>query len=242
MIFLAELPRLASDAALFADIDRRLRALETAPVADHMSVRNGRLVVLDGANNNSNAAVFGSDPTGSTAGIGIWIGTYDAGATPPAPRALMQVDSVNGWAKPGWPLIMLPSPFGGGFYAGNPTNTPVVFTNSGTMTELYRCDFDSVGANISYDIVVQNLATTMDWQLQIAENTGGTLQTIASVTGFAGGSAQVNGTVAIPTSCLAPASGTNPRGRFLTMRLSARVATGAGNVTAAPTTQWRNKG
>jgi hypothetical protein len=235
---MAVIPRQDTFKSMYDDLERRIKALESAPVADRMSTQGGRFVVTDAAHSGSNAAVFGSDPTGASAGIGVWVGSWDAGATPAAVRTVLQVDSVNGWAKPGWPINMLPSPFGGGFYVASALAT--VYTASGTMTELYRCDFDGVGANISYDLVYSCSATTMDWQLQI-EQLGGSLQTIASGTGVSGASQVVN-TVAIPSSCFVPSTGTNPRGRSYSMRLSARVASGAGNVTAAPTCAWRNLG
>lgn len=238
---------------LLAEIRSRLHALETAPRAVVTSLSGGSIIVYDDAGlevlqygrnpiNGSYGLVMFNDTGGAT----ITVGDFSAGnrgfrvksqlnAHPTANQDLFRI-SEDGWEFPRMQIPLTPSPGGGGTYQ---TGVPQLVTNSGSYVELHRCDFDSVGATISYDLFryVGAGVTTMDWRLRVYEVGGGTPQTLASQTGQ-GSSGQAAGSATIPTSCIL--SGTDVRGRNMTLRLEALVATGAGYTGIAPATPLQN--
>ena len=226
-----ELPQMSTLVSLLADIDRRLRALETAPVANHMSVLDGSFQVLDAA---LNTIVF----------LGKFGSSYGMMVSPPPDtdglqRPVFRVNTTSGVAWPWLPIPVMASPVGGGTMQ---VGFASLVTNSGTMTELYRGDFASTAGQVQYDLslVLGGGVTSADWQLTCAEVGGGTPTVIASASAVTVGT-QYAATVAIPSACLIPTTGVDPRGRSLTLRLSARVAGGAGFVTIAPNSAPLNR-
>lgn len=204
------------------DIKRRLKALETAPRAAFTSIKEGTLEIRDDADN----LLVELGKIDTVYGIRI---SSDTG------QEILNINNVQGHDFPRMPVVLVPSPDGGGFFT---TSKAAVVTTSTSWKELYRGDFSSVGTTIRYDMIVQALTAgaTLDWRIMIAE-VGGTLTQAASGTGTSTAS-QVASTFSIPAACLI--SGTDPRGRSMSIRVEAQRATGSGEVFAAPTSPFLN--
>lgn len=236
---------------IFKEIERRLRAIETAPMLALASMQRGVIIIYNdagidvfqvGRNPISGAyQIISFDAAGrSITSIGDLSGAGNYGfrlkdATSES-RDVLRFDST-GWALPFWPITMMPSPFGGGTYQAGVAS---ICTSSGTFTELYRADADTVGASLSWQIVRSlGAATTLDWRIRCAETPSGVMTTVVSGTGVGTGSD--SGTTTIPSASFNAGTGTDPRGRHMSFRLEVRVASGAGNVYAAPASTWSNQ-
>lgn len=96
---------------------------------------------------------------------------------------------------------------------------------SATYTEIFRCDFTSMGPRVDYDIQADNTGGNMDFEITVSEF-GGTAVTVVEVVGATG---QYSSNFAIPASALV--SGTDPQGRQMSVRILGRRTSGAGSPT-----------
>lgn len=112
-------------------------------------------------------------------------------------------------------------------YAYAPWTSPSAtysFT-SASYTEVFRCDFSSMGPMVEYDIQVDNAGGQADVEITVAEF-GAAAVTVAELLNASG---QCPGSFAIPAAALV--SGTDPQGRQISVRILARRASGAGTPT-----------
>lgn len=102
-------------------------------------------------------------------------------------------------------------------------------TTSSSYFELWRGDFYSVGATLAYDVTVAPNVATMSWRILVGEVgvTGAVLleETGITVAGQRGGT--------LDLSLAALVSGTDPLGRFMSMRIEAKRTAGSGTVDIA---------
>lgn len=215
--------------SILAEINRRLASLETAPRATNTSVRQGTFSILSATG--APLVILGVLPNGAT---GILVQNANG-------RALMDVDTVNGWGEPFFILPMVPS-----LSAVQSTVVPFAVTTSTSMTEVYLCDFWASGGKLVLNVWAYiDTATSMDWQITAQEtaswvngNVSGTETTVASGTGVTTTTALNPGGgvgVDIPVGAISPGrSGTDPRGGVYRLRFKARIAGGSGHASLAP--------
>ncbi len=215
-------------AARMARIEARLHTLETAPRATSTSIRDGALVILDAAG--AEIARLGKQADGRTAltffdaagNETIRLGTLDdtdsgiliRTGDPDNPRTIMRT-TQDGQEAPYATLRAVAE-----LEFACQTNIPV-------YVDALRSDFYSGGPDVSYDFSLAPgvAGSEMDFRIQVAELDGGTMTTVFELNAVDAG-IQVAGTFTIPAACLAPDTGTDPRGRGMSIRIQIALTAG----------------
>ena len=201
-------------AAVLRDYERRIRNLENSPQLTQASIKDGTLTVLDAAGN----TVVMEGKIGSAYGIKILNSNG---------RTIYQATN-DGVVLP---VQALPMTISGNIRPG---------TNSASFDELWRSDFYSVGSKVDYDFTAFPNAGNMDWIVYLYEKT--TLPfTALTVTSLAANT-QYAGTLTINPSSLIAGTGTDPAGRYMTVRVQAKKNSGASTVDIALNGNFVNHG
>jgi hypothetical protein len=229
-----------------ADLERRLQIMERTSRNALSSIRDGALTIQDAAGNpvvvigkqaDGTYGVRSLDASGRTL---VSLGQVPGGAhgiqvANVNGRVLFQVTSENGQAAP---YAFVPAITGvndvisGGASGFRPGTTNAAFT------ELWRADFYSVGPNVNYDFSFWAAASSMDWRILAFEETTGTPTVVASGTETTNVARQ--GTFSLPAACLIAGTGTDPVGRFMTLRLEAKKNSGASTVDVSQNAPYFN--
>jgi hypothetical protein len=96
---------------------------------------------------------------------------------------------------------------------------------SAAYTEIFRCDFSSIGPTVYYDVQADPSGGTMDFRIRVTE-AGGTYVDALEIIDASG---QYAGNFGIPPESLV--SGTDPQGRQMSVRIEGRRTSGAGTPT-----------
>jgi len=136
-------------------------------------------------------------------------------------RVLFKVTSEGGQIAPS-PTLAAQS--ASGYLSGSASQGFRPGSPLGTYVELWRTDFWSVGSKIDYDLSVYANAGNMTWQILCYEY-GGASSTVAVGPTTETTNTQRSGTFTIPTAGLA--NGTDPAGRNMTIRVQAKINSGA---------------
>jgi hypothetical protein len=203
-----------SVAAVLRDQERRLRNLENSPQLTNSSVKDGSTKYLDAAGN----TVVVEGKIGSAYGIKI---TNSNG------RVIYQA-TTDGTVLP---TQALPMTISGNIRPG---------TTLATYDELWRSDFYSVGSKVDYDLTAYPNAGNMDFVIYLYER-GTSPFTAFSVTGLTVNTVY-SGTLTINPSALIPSTGTDPAGRYMTVRVQAKRNSGASTVDIALNGNFTNHG
>jgi hypothetical protein len=218
---MGEMVRSDDFASTLADHERRLKVQESTSRLISSSIRDGSLTLQDA--NGVGIVVLGKQPNG-THGISV----LDANG-----QTLFRITSEEGQVAPrgtvpiSWSL--------GSFLAGSTTQSFRPGTSNAAFTELWRGDFWSVGSKVDYDLTAYANGGNMTWQIKCYEVSGGTPTVVVGPTTETT-NAQRSGTFTIPAACLA--SGTDPAGRFMTVRVEAKLNSGAITADMTPNTPF----
>ena len=238
---------MADDAAdLLADLQRRIRALETAPRASYTTVRSGVTAWRGAIADHAAFVVYGAGDYQAAAMVytqddqsRIYIGTNVDGSV-----ALVRLDNPDKsdtafrWDSD----LGIVGPWGVGAWVKNPTqpinSTGMAQTTSGTAEVGYRTllNVTSVGSSLDYYVSLGG-ATSAEVALTAvvrASNRGGVPAAAQTVwTRTITSNNLYNNTANIPSTIWTPAA--NPIGTLVTLELTCRVASGAGTVAWGPT-------
>jgi hypothetical protein len=184
-------------------------------------VRNGAITLQDA--NGVGIVVLGKQANGHH-GIGV----YD-----PSGQTLFLVTSEDGQVAPHGTVPLYWSL--NGLLTGSATQSFRPGTNNAAFTELWRGDFWSFGSKVDYDLTVFANGGNMSWQIKCFETGGGT-PTVVVGPNTETTNVQRAGTFTIPTAGLV--SGTDPAGRFMTIRIEARLNSGATTADVTPNTPF----
>lgn len=189
-------------------LEERVRTLESASRLQSSSLRDGTLTMQD---QNGFGVVYLGKLTDGTHGISV----NDSSG-----RVLFRVSSERGQVAPF--ALAAPLPSLDGVVSGT-TNSFRPGTSSVAFVELWRSDLFTVGPTVNYDFTMFANGGNMSWQLLCYEYVGGAQTVVASGTETT--NVQRQGTFTIPAACLL--SGTDPVGRYLTIRVQAKRNSGA---------------
>lgn len=225
----------------FADYDRRLRALESAPRAPQTSLRGGRITfkptdpdmespsitVGAGAGDDAGLAMFDADGiqffgAGSFSGRGVVVFFAPNGG-----ETLVVDDGIM--IRPLVSCAWQQDPSAGIDALGRPTTT------SASYVMLWRTYLPCLSGGVATMFAAApGAGNTMDVRIRaevVAGGTGSGPQTVVEQLAITV-TTDINGDWAIPDAVLIPAA--DPIGALLVLTLEARRTAGAGAVTAAP--------
>lgn len=234
-------------ADLLADLQRRIRALETAPRASHTTMRAGA-IAYRGLTAEHAAIVINGSFTGVDSAMRInteddvnraYFGTLSSGD-----HAVLLLDNpdksgtVFNWSS----SIGLNGPYGIGPWAKNPTQPidalGITVTSSGSFEVGYRTLIYCTTPTVSVDYFVQLAGpTSAEVRLTAAvqhddRGSHSPASSQAVFTRTVTSTSTYLDEAAIPASIWSPAA--SPVGTIVKLELTCRVAGGAGNVSWAP--------
>lgn len=197
-----------------------------AQFADALREINRRLDALEGRSGKGVQPIIFDPATGNEL---IRLGRLDDGThglliKDLAGRTMFKVTAENGQTAPRVGLPIYPN--SQAYLTGQTVNAFRPGTNSATMFELWRTDFYSIGPIVSYDLIAFANGGNMTWRILCYEYGGGTPTVVVGPT-VETTSVQRQGTFTIPAACLIPATGSDPAGRRMTMRIEAQLNSGA---------------
>lgn len=101
-------------------------------------------------------------------------------------------------------------------------------TDQTSYSELWRGDFYATGTTVHYDFFIFPNTLTMSWRIRCYQ-LGATATTVVSETGQTI-AAQKAGTFSLNDAGFVANTGTNPLGRYFTLRFEAKIDSGSGQV------------
>ncbi len=203
------------------ELERQMRDLNQSAQTQYSSIKDGSLRIL----NEAGETVIDIGKTSDT-NFGIII--YS-----PEGRQIFSAGRGVSAAPPG----IVPLVVGGSAVVSGTSFRPG--TTSASFTVIWTGTLFSIGPDVFWTVNIFPNSGNMDFRVRILEQGGGTATNVYLDTAITANGNR-NGTFAIPTACLVPATGTDPLGRFYTLTFEAKRNSGASPVDIQPTSMPLN--
>ncbi len=228
-------------AAELADVRRRLRNLEAAPRANHMSIRAGftrwttdndaehPAIAIGGAPDTADVALVQSDAAAAIMFAFGVIGGVRLIRTVNPDGTTDILNLTDG--KVTTPLIACAWQRDG-YHAIDANGNPIVSASAYETTHRTLIPCTSGKMLLRYDILLGGGVTSCATRVLVQEyGSAVAAQTLYEQTGITA-AANINTEATVPTSILSPVA--SPIGRLVTLYIQARVTGGAGNIIVVP--------